>query len=100
MGDILSDLPPVTNFTFAESAQYASEANTPLQLWAQRDPPSWQAGRESRAQRADEFMQEGHAALEAKIRQGEHNFDGIEKVNILERQQSLNRSDFSVLGTQ
>lgn len=80
MGDILSDLPPVANFTFAESAQYASEAQTPLQLWAQRDPPCWQASRESRAQRADDFMREGHAALETKIRKGEHTFDGLMKV--------------------
>ena len=81
MGDILSDLPAVTNFTFAESADYASEARTPLQLWAQRDPPSWQADRASRGRRADEFMQQGHAALQAKIRKGEDTYDGLEKAS-------------------
>ncbi|KAL3146940.1 hypothetical protein ABBQ38_014910 [Trebouxia sp. C0009 RCD-2024] len=80
MGDIFSDLPKVSNFTFAESAEYASPAQTPLQLWFQRDPPSWQASRESRGQRADAFMREGHAALEKKIRKGEHDFRGVETV--------------------
>lgn len=82
MGDILSDLPKVSNFTFAESAEYASQAQAPLQLWFQRDPPSWQASRESRGQRADAFMREGHAALEKKIRKGEHDFQGVEKVSL------------------
>ena len=82
MGDILSDLPRVSNFTFAESAEYASQAQTPLQLWFQRDPPSWQASRASRGQRADAFMREGHAALEKKIRKGEHDFRGIETVSL------------------
>ena len=75
MGDILSDLPPVTNFTFAERAQYASKPQTPLQLWFQRDPPSWQATREERAQRADAFMQGTHQMLERKVTE-----DDVEKV--------------------
>lgn len=84
MGDILSDLPKVSNFTFAEAGQYASEAQTPLQLWLQRDPPSYQASRESRGLRADAFMQEGHAAIEKKIRKGEHDVGGIEQVGFAE----------------
>ena len=84
MGDILADLPVVTNFTFAESAEYATTAQSPLQLWLQRDPPSYQASRQTRGQRADAFMQEGHAALEKKIRRGEHDVAGIEKVGIFE----------------
>ena len=84
MGDILGDLPAVTNFTFAESAEYAHEAQTPLQLWLQRDPPSFQASRETRGQRADAFMCEGHAAMERKVRKGEDDVAGIEKVGLLE----------------
>ena len=48
MGDILSDLPAVTNFTFAERAEYASKPRTPSQLWLQRDPKPWQANRAER----------------------------------------------------
>ncbi len=81
MGDILSDLPEVGNFTFSERAEYASAPKTPTQMWLQRDPPSWQASRESRADRAEGFMQEGHAALEEKIRKGENHVGGAEKVS-------------------
>ena len=80
MGDILSDLPPAENFTFAESAQYASAPKTPMQAWLRRDPPSWQASREARAQQADDFMRDGHAAIETKIRKGEAGMGGAEKV--------------------
>ncbi len=80
MGDILSDLPQVGNFTFAERAQYGSQPQTPMQMWLQRDPPSWQASRESRADRADAFMHDGHAAVEKKIRLGEAMLGGVEKV--------------------
>lgn len=48
MGDILSDLPAVGNFTFAEHAQYASKPNTPSQLWLRRQPKPWQASRADR----------------------------------------------------
>lgn len=82
MGDILSDLPPVGNFTFAERAQYVCSPKTPTQMWLQRDPPDWQASRESRADRAEGFMQEGHAALEEKIRKGEDSLGGVEKVGV------------------
>ena len=81
MGDILSDLPAVGNFTFAERAEYASGPKTPTQMWLQRGPPSWQASRESRADRAEGFMQEGHAALEEKIRKGENDVGGAERVS-------------------
>ena len=43
MSDILSDLPPVSNLTTAEQAQYASRARTPLQAWLRHIPPGWQA---------------------------------------------------------
>lgn len=81
MGDILSDLPAVGNFTFAERAEYASAPKTPTQMWLQRDPPSWQASRESRADRAEGFMQKGHAALEENIRKGENDVGGAERVS-------------------
>ncbi len=81
MGDILSDLPEVGNFTFAERAEYASAPKTPTQMWLQRDPPSWQATRESRADTAAGFMREGHAALEEKIRKGENDVGGAERVS-------------------
>ena len=67
MGDILSDLPPVTNFTFAERAEYGSKPQTPSQLWLQRDPPSWQATRESRAERADAFLLPTHQIVESRV---------------------------------
>jgi hypothetical protein len=63
MGDILSDLPAVSNFTVAEAAAYQSKPQTPLQLWLRRDPPAWQASREERAARADAAMAETHAHL-------------------------------------
>ncbi|KAL0043430.1 hypothetical protein WJX79_004501 [Trebouxia sp. C0005] len=80
MGDILSDLPAVGNFTFAERAEYASAPRTPTQMWLRRHPSSWQASQESRADRAEGFMQEGHAALEEKIRKGENDVGGAERV--------------------
>lgn len=89
MGDILSDLPVVSNFTFAECAEYAGEAQTPLQLWLQRDPPSYQASRETRGQRADAFMREGHAAMEKKVRKEEHDVAGIEKVGFLSTESAV-----------
>ena len=82
MGDILSDLPPVGNFTFAERAEYRSGPQTPMQMFLQRDPPSWQASRESRAAKADAYMRPGHDALEAKIRKGEEEMGGIEKASV------------------
>ena len=100
MGDILSDLPAVSNFTFAESAKYANEAQTPLQLWLQRDPPSYQASRETRGQRADAFMREGHAAMEKKVRKGEHDVAGIEKVGFLQRWRSHHNCDWSTDGSE
>ena len=80
MGDILSDLPKVGNLTFAERAQYASEPQTPMQAWLQRPPPAWQASRESRADRAGAFMQEGHAVLEKRYRRHEGKVGGLEQV--------------------
>lgn len=80
MGDILSDLPKVENLTLAERAQYASRPATPLQAWLRRDPPAWQASRQSRAQRADGFMQAGHDALERKFRVHDGKAGGLEQV--------------------
>ena len=80
MGDILSDLPKVGNLTFAERAQYASAPRTPMQAWLRRPQPSWQASRESRADRADDFMQQGHAFLEKKYRKNEGKVGTLEQV--------------------
>ena len=38
MGDILSDLPAVTNFTFAERAEYASKPRTPSSCGSKGTP--------------------------------------------------------------
>lgn len=56
MGDVLSDLPVVTNYTTAEAAKYATAPKTPYQMWLRRQPPTWQASPAERARRADEAM--------------------------------------------
>ena len=65
MGDVLSDLPEVNNYTTAEAAQYASAPQRPYQMWLRREPPAWQASAEERARRADEAM------LASRLDQGE-----------------------------
>ena len=39
LGDALSDLPPISNFTFADAAEYASAPRTPYQAFLRRNPP-------------------------------------------------------------
>lgn len=60
MGDVLSDLPAVSNFSTAEALEYASEPQRPYQMWLRRPPPPWQASAEQRAALA-------HAAMEASL---------------------------------
>lgn len=35
LGDVFSDLPDITNFTFAESAEYGSDPQSPFQVCSQ-----------------------------------------------------------------
>ncbi len=66
MGDVLSDLPEISNYTTAEAAQYASDPKTPYQMWLRRQPPAYQAQAKERARRADEAMAAMHAAQNDK----------------------------------
>ena len=56
LGDIFTDLPEVTNFTFADRTNYECGPKTPMQHFLRRDPPEWAADRHTRAESAVESM--------------------------------------------
>lgn len=56
LGDVLSDLPEISNFCSAEWSEYASEPKTPMQLWLRRPPPAGSPSAAERAAAADAYM--------------------------------------------
>lgn len=52
LGDILSDLPDVSNFTVSDRSNYESGPMTPMQHYLRRDPPGWAANKYERAENA------------------------------------------------
>ena len=42
LGDVLSDLPPVSTFCQAEGANYLGDPRSITQAWLRRDPPAGQ----------------------------------------------------------
>ena len=67
LGDILSDLPEVSTFSTADRTMYATEPQTPMQLYLRRDPPSWAASREHRARLAAAMMADTREDLAYKM---------------------------------
>ncbi|CAD7697916.1 unnamed protein product [Ostreobium quekettii] len=59
VGDALSDLPPVTNYCFADAMDYKLPPQRPYQLWMRRKPPTWEPSLEERARAADWLMESG-----------------------------------------
>ena len=56
LGDILSDLPDVSNFAVSDRSAYESDPMTPMQHYLRRDPPEWAGDRYTRAERAVNAM--------------------------------------------
>lgn len=67
LGDVLSDLPEVSTFSTADRTMYATEPQTPMQLYLRRDPPSWAASREHRARLAAAMMADTRDDLAFKM---------------------------------
>lgn len=57
MGDVLSDLPDVHNYTFSEYLEYKTPPQCPHQVFLRRDPPQGQISRAQRADRAQLLIQ-------------------------------------------
>ncbi|PSC69902.1 BTB POZ and MATH domain-containing 2-like isoform A [Micractinium conductrix] len=60
LGDILSDLPAVSNFEILERQRYASEPQRVTQAWLRRDPRPWMTPREERMAAQDAYQKEDH----------------------------------------
>ena len=67
LGDVLSDLPQVSTFSTADRTMYATEPQTPMQLYLRRNPPSWAASREHRARLAAAAMADTREDLAFKM---------------------------------
>ena len=67
LGDVLSDLPEVSTFSTADRTMYATEPQTPMQLYLRRNPLSWAASREHRARLAAAMMADTREDLAFKM---------------------------------
>lgn len=81
LGDIFSDLPEISSFTFSESAHYkTATAQTPYQHFLRRPPPFNESSQEARAAAAEAFMTSCRDAERRKIHHGQCSVNGVEKV--------------------
>ena len=81
LGDIFSDLPEISSFTFSESAHYkTATAQTPYQHFLRRPPPFNESSQEARAAAAEAFMRSCRDDERKKILHGQCLLNGVEKV--------------------
>ena len=80
LGDILSDLPEISSFTMAESADYRTEPQTPFQHFLRRSPPDFESPLKIRAATADGFMKSCQDIQRKKITQARRDHDGVQQV--------------------
>lgn len=81
LGDIFSDLPEISSFTFSESAHYKTDtAQTPYQHFLRRPPPFNESSQEARAAAAEAFMRSCCDDERKKILHGQCLLNGVEKV--------------------
>lgn len=75
LGDILSDLPRVSNFAVSDRSTYQSKPKTPMQRFLRRDPPAWAANKYSRAENAVRAMASTQEDMASRIKTLTHLID-------------------------